>query len=502
MRTRPSAPWTLIAMGLAQFMIQLDTTIVNVALPSIQRELDVPPGNLLWTVNAYILVLASLILIGGTLGDRLGRRRVFLAGLALFTGMSAACALAPDDPELIAFRAAQGAGAALMSGLTLSILVAAYPGPRAAGAIGVWATVGGLGFGLGPIIGGLLLEEFAWSSVFWINVPIGALVALLALTRVAESRDPHARRLDPLGAVLIALTLGTLSFALIETNAHGWLSAFTLGLTGAAVVLGACFVLWERACRAPLVPLALFRRRSFAVANGLLAVEYGITAGVLFFLTLFFQNVKGWSALETGVALIALNLPFLATALLAARLVRAAGARLVIAGGIVLGGLGTLALAFVDADTTARALWPLPLIGLGFGLALPALSTRAMTAVEAARSGLASGVTNTSRQIGGTLGLSVLGAVGFHVASRSWAAELESLPEAIRARAAGLSELVAGGQAADVGSSVGPEAVEPAFDSFVSGFQAAMWIATGVLAISALGAAVGLGREKMGGNHG
>jgi EmrB/QacA subfamily drug resistance transporter len=489
-------------MGLAQFMIQLDTTIVNVALPSIQRELDVSPGNLLWTVNAYILVLASLILVGGTLGDRLGRRRVFLAGLALFTAMSAACALATDDPELIAFRAAQGAGAALMSGLTLSILVAAYPGPRAAGAIGVWATVGGLGFGLGPIVGGLLLEQFAWSSVFWINVPIGVLVALLTLARVAESRDPHARRLDPIGATLIALALGTLSFALIESDSHGWLSAFTLGLLGAGVALAVAFVLWERVAPSPLVPLSLFRRRSFAVANGLLAVEYGITAGVLFFLTLFFQNVRGWSALETGIALIALNFPFLASALLAARLVHAVGARLVIVAGIVLGGVGTLVLALVDTGSTVGALWPLPLIGLGFGLALPALSTRAMAAVEAARSGLASGIVNTSRQIGGTIGLSVLGAVGFHVAARSWAGDIESLPASAQGAAAGATELVAGGQAAEVGSTVGPEAVEPALESFVSGFQAVMWIATAILAVSALGAVFGLGREKMRVDHG
>jgi EmrB/QacA subfamily drug resistance transporter len=446
-------------------------------------------------------VLASLILIGGTLGDRLGRRRIFLAGLAVFTAMSAACALAPDDPELIAFRAAQGAGAALMSGLTLSILVAAYPGPRAAGAIGVWATVGGLGFGLGPIVGGLLLEQFAWSSVFWINVPIGGLVALLTLARVAESRDPHARRLDPLGAVLIALALGTLSFALIETDAHGWTSAFTLGLIGAAIALGTCFVLWERSAPAPLIPLSLFRRRPFAVANGLLAVEYGITAGVLFFLTLFFQNVKGWSALETGVALIALNFPFLATALLAARLVAAIGARLVVAAGIVLGAIGTLALALVDSGSTAGALWPLPFIGLGFGLALPALSTRAMAAVEAARSGLASGVVNTSRQVGGTVGLSVLGAVGFHVASRSWSADLASLPAGAQDRAAGATELVAGGQGAAVGASLGPETVQPALDAFVDGFRATMWIATGILAASALGAVVGLGREKMEQDH-
>jgi EmrB/QacA subfamily drug resistance transporter len=485
-------------MGLAQFMIQLDTTIVNVALPSIQHELDVSPGNLLWTVNAYILVLASLILIGGTLGDRLGRRRVFLAGLVLFTAMSAACALAGDDPELIAFRAAQGAGAALMSGLTLSILVAAYPGPRAAGAIGIWATVGGLGFGLGPIIGGLLLERFAWSSVFWINVPIGGLVALLTLTRVAESRDPQARRLDPVGAALIALALGALSFALIETGTHGWLSAFTLGLIAAAIVLGICFVLWERVFPAPLMPLSLFRRRPFAVANGLLAVEYGITAGVLFFLTLFFQNVKGWSALETGIALIALNFPFLATALLAARLVRKLGARLVITAGIVLGGVGTLALAFVDAESTAGSIWPLPFIGLGFGLALPALSTRAMGAVEAARSGLASGVTNTSRQIGGTVGLSVLGAVGLHVASRSWASEVASLPADVQERAAGATQLVAGGQAEAVATAVGPEAVEPALDAFVSGFQVAMWVATGVLALSAVAALLRLGRTMTG----
>ena len=237
---------TLAAMCVAQVMIMLDMTIVNVALPSIQAELDVPPTNLEWILNAYTLALASLILVGGVLGDRYGRRRVFLIGLAIFTlaslilvggalgdrygrrriflaGLvvftlgSLGCALSPDDPELIALRGIQGVGAAAMSPLTLSILVAAFPGPRAPGAIGLWAAVGSLGFGAGPVIGGLLVDTFDWSAVFWVNVPLGLLCGAVTLFAVRESHDPKARRLDPLGAALAAAAMLVLTLALIGT---------------------------------------------------------------------------------------------------------------------------------------------------------------------------------------------------------------------------------------------------------------------------------------------
>ena len=209
---------TLVAMCVAQGMILLDNTIVNVALPSIQRELDVDPANLLWVVNAYVLALASLILVGGTLGDRYGRKRVFIVGLAIFTAMSAACALSPNESALIAARAAQGVGAALVAPLSLSILVDAYPPERRTAAIGIWAAAAGLGFGAGPVVGGILVELFSWSAVFWVNVPVGIIGLVLVITGVRESRNPNARRLDLPGAVLVATGLCVLTFAIVESE--------------------------------------------------------------------------------------------------------------------------------------------------------------------------------------------------------------------------------------------------------------------------------------------
>src|SRR5262245_26078874 len=248
-------------MCVSQGMILLDNTIVSVALPAIQRALRVSASNLEWTVNAYVLALASLILVGGTLGDRYGRKRLFLIGLAIFTIFSAACALSRTDGELILHRAAQGVGAAIMAPLTLSILVGAYPPARRATAIGIWASVAGLGFGAGPVVGGLLIHSFGWPSVFWVNVPLGVIDFALALAAVRESRDPEARSLDPIGTVLVTLGLFLLTFALIETNVHHWLSRYTLFLGAAAVVALGLFVINEARTAHPMVPLGLFRNR-------------------------------------------------------------------------------------------------------------------------------------------------------------------------------------------------------------------------------------------------
>ena len=217
----------LTAMCIAQVMILLDATIVQVALPTIQRELGVKPANLAWIVNAYVLALAALLLTGGALGDRYGRRRVFLAGLGLFTLGSAACALSGDDPQLVAARVVQGVGAAAMAPLTLSILTHAYPGPSSGRAIAIWAAVGSVGFGLGPVVGGFLVEHVDWSAIFWVNVPLGAICAGLCAAGVEESRDPAARALDPLGAVLAGACLFTLVFALLESGSTPWLAAPT-----------------------------------------------------------------------------------------------------------------------------------------------------------------------------------------------------------------------------------------------------------------------------------
>ena len=257
---------TLTAMCVAQGMILLDNTIVNVALPSIQRELDVNPGNLIWVVNAYVLALASLIMVGGTLGDRYGRKRVFLVGLAIFTAMSAACALSTDESALIAARAAQGVGAALVAPLSLSILADADPPERRTAAIGIWAAAAGLGFGAGPVLGGILVELFSWSAVFWVNVPIGIIGLVLVVTGVRESRNPNARRFDLPGAVLVAAGLCVLTFAIVESEHIGWTSPTMIVLLLIAGVLLVSFLVVESRVREPMVPLGLFRDSRFTVS--------------------------------------------------------------------------------------------------------------------------------------------------------------------------------------------------------------------------------------------
>jgi EmrB/QacA subfamily drug resistance transporter len=413
--------WTLIAACFAQFMILLDVTIVNVALPAIQRELVVTAGNLVWTINAYVLPLASLILVGGTLGDRYGRKRVLALGFALFTAFSAGCALSTSDGLLIAFRALQGVGAALLAPQSLSILVDAFEPERRAWAIGIWATIAGFGFGLGPVLGGALIEVFDWSAIFWVNVPIGLAGLLTTLSRVRESRDPNARRLDPGGAALISSALFCLTVALVETDDHAWTSAFTLAFLGAAVTLASAFVAFEARHSEPMLPLEYFRRRVFTVANLSYFLMYAALAGTLFFVSLYFQNVKGFSALETGLSWLTMNVPFLLVSPFAGRLQGRLGARRVVVAGALLAGLGVLDFALLDVDSPFLLALPgYVLVGVGYAAAVPAISAVAMGALEVERAGLASGILNTARQVGAAVGLAALGSIATAVASGSF----------------------------------------------------------------------------------
>ena len=425
--------WTLIAACFAQFMILLDVTIVNVALPSIQRELDVTPGTLVWTINAYVLPLASFILVGGSLGDRYGRKRVFALGFALFTLFSAGCALSTSDHMLIAFRALQGVGAALLAPLSLSILVDAFEPERRAWAIGMWATIAGFGFGLGPVLGGALIEAFDWSAIFWVNVPIGLAGLLATLAHVRESRDPNARRLDLGGAALASGALFCLTLGLAETDDHAWTSAFTVGFLGSAVALGAAFLVFEARHREPMLPLDFFRRPAFTVANADYALMYAALAGTLFFVSLYFQNVKGFSALETGLSWLTMNVPFLLVSPFAGRLQARFGARRVVVGGALLGGLGVLDFALLGLDSPfVQALPGYVLVGVGYGAAVPAISAVAMGAIEVERAGVASGVLNTARQVGSALGLATLGSIATAVAAGSLT-ESDNLVSGMRA---------------------------------------------------------------------
>jgi EmrB/QacA subfamily drug resistance transporter len=484
-------------MCLAQAMILLDVTIVNVALPSIQRELDLSPGNLEWVISAYALALATLIPLGGALGDRFGRKRVILAGLAIFTASSASCALATTDLALIGSRAVQGAGGALMAALTLSLLVEAFPPERRAWAIGTWAGVGGLGFGAGPIVGGLLLGGFDWSSIFWVNVPLGIAGAVVTLAGVAESRDPAARRLDIAGVVLSALGLFAITLALIESSTQGWGSGVVLGLLATSVVAVAAFVAWERHTSSPMVPPALVHDRVFLAANGVFALSYLALTGVLFYVTLYYQNVRGWSALRTGLSWIPLNLPFLVVAELAGKIGARFRREAVIATGASIAAVGVLGLSRLDVDSPYTfAVVAYLCVGLGFGILVPASSTVAMSEVPPGASGIASGLLNTSRQIGTSVGLAVLGSIGVGLAVHEWNRRLAALPVGLQARARDLASDVAGGQVDTVARSLGAGARHDAVASFLHGYQGAMTVGGVALLAAAVLGGLGLRRHS------
>jgi EmrB/QacA subfamily drug resistance transporter len=484
---------TLAAMCFGLFLIMLDNTIVNVALPSIQRDLEASPSQLEWTINAYVLSFAVLIMLGGKLGDRFGRKKLFLVGLVIFTAMSVACALAPSIEWLIAFRTGQGVGGALMNPLTLSILVAAFPRQELGTAIGIWAGVSALALAIGPVLGGVLVEHVDWSAVFWINLPVGIVGVLVTVWAVAESRDPTTLSLDLPGIGLITGGLFLLVWGLIETNDHGWTSTYTIGfLTAAVVVLGA-FVLWEARAADPMVPLEFFRRAAFS-APVILVVFVGLALfGVVYFITLYFQNVKGWSPQKSGLAALPLTTMVMFIGPLAGKLQERFTPRQLMTTGMLMLTGGLVGLSQIQVDTSYNAIWPFyVLMGAGLALTMPTTSATAMAAVDPRKAGVASGVVNSARQVGAAVGLAVLGAVAATLATRQWESDLSALPPDLQARGQAAEELVIGGQGRVIGRIAGPAAQDSALHAFVNGVQGAMWVAAALTFAAALTAFFGL----------
>ncbi|HEX3947518.1 MAG TPA: MFS transporter [Acidimicrobiales bacterium] len=472
-------------MSLAQGMILLDVTIVDVALPSVQRGLHMSAGRLEWVVSAYALALAALIPLGGALGDRFGRRRCFLFGMAVFTLGSAGCALATVDLQLIAFRAVQGMGGAMMSSLTLSILVEATPEDDRPAAIGTWTAIAGLGFMVGPIVGGLLLSLFGWSSVFWVNVPLGVLGVVLTLGAVAESKDPSGRHLDLPGAVLASAGLFMVTFGLVESADRSWGSSVVLGsiLAGAAVL--AAFFWWEHRTVSPMIPPAMLRQHSFAVGNVVMLVGFLALTGMFFFVTLYFQNLEGWSALKTGVSWLALGVPFLFVAQSSGKLTRRFAPGVVIATGCAVAAVGIGGLSFLTAAMPIGLVlvW-YACIAAGFGLLSPAASTVVMSSVEGGASGIASGILNTSRQVGTSVGLAVLGSIGVTVAVREWRTALAGdQPASVRHAAGTLAGQVASGRLGGIERRFGTAVAGQAAGAFEDGMQVALLAGGGLLLV-------------------
>jgi EmrB/QacA subfamily drug resistance transporter len=477
--------WTLFAMCFALFMIMLDNTVVNVALPSIQRSLKTTPENLEWTVNAYVLVFAALILFGGKLGDRFGRKRMFLAGMVIFTLSSMACALSATDTQLIVFRAVQGSGAALMNPLSLSIIVAAFPPREIPTAIGIWAGISGLGLAIGPLVGGFLVEHFGWSYVFWINVPIGIIATAVTLWAVEETRDPTAKTLDVVGTVLVTAGLFLLVWGLIKTGTHSWTSAYTLGFLGAAAIALVSFVWWESRVESPMIPLDFFRERAFSISSVVVGLIGFALFGAIFFITLYFQNVQGYSALEAGVRTLPNTMMVVLIGPLAGKLNNRFGGRALMTVGMLSASIAMFGLSRLGIHTSYGLIAIFfVLLGSGLAMTMPATTATAMGAVDPRKSGIASGVVNATRQVGGALGIAVLGSIVATLATSHWQSNAKHLSPPAAAVAQRLEPLVVGGQGTAVALIVKPIAGTPAalaarqtaFDSYMVGFRGAMLV--------------------------
>jgi EmrB/QacA subfamily drug resistance transporter len=398
----------------SMLMIVLDATIVNVALPSIKTDLHFGESSLAWVVNAYLIAFGGLLLLAGRLGDLIGRRRVFLVGLALFTIASALCGLAPNQQMLIVARFAQGAGGALTSAVVLGMIVTMFPEPREqAKAIGVFAFVASAGGALGLLAGGVITEAVSWHWIFFVNVPVGVVVALAAVRLVRPDTGlGFGAGADLLGAALVtsALMLGV--YTIVKPAAeHGWLAAQTLSTGGISVALLLGFVLRQAHARSPLMPLQLFGSRNLVGANLIQAIGAAGMFGTFFLGTLYLQNVKHYDAMQIGLAFLPVTLCMGALSVkYSEKLIMRYGARAVSLGGLVLMavGLGLFAVAPADADYLTQLLPTMALLGLGAGACFPALVGLAMSGVKPQEAGLASGLVNTTAQVGGALGLAVL----------------------------------------------------------------------------------------------
>jgi EmrB/QacA subfamily drug resistance transporter len=404
---------TLIVTCLGSFMVLLDTTIIVTALPTIQSHLHTNLSDLQWAADAFTLSFAALLLTGGTLGDRFGRKRLFLAGMVLFLLGSMFCGFAPTLGWLLFGRVVQGVGAAALAPGSLSVLASAFPEPRErAQAIGIWAGVSGLGLAIGPLAGGWLIQIASWPAIFFVNLPVGILALALGVPLLAESRNPNARRIDLPGQVLVTGTLVFLVMALIEGSSQGWTSPLILGLFSGSAVLLAAFLLVEVRVREPMVPLSLFGNRVFSVANVASAVLGFAIVGTLFFLVQFLQNVQGYTTFEAGLRTLPASVGTIAVAPFAGQLTARIGPRLPIVLGALLAATSLfLVTTTLQPDTSYATLWwQIALFGIGCGFVLTPLATAVLSATPPQRSGLGSSILNTCRTVGITLGVAVLGA--------------------------------------------------------------------------------------------
>ena len=405
--------WQALAvLCLSLLIVNLDNLILNIALPTLARELSATGSQLQWMVDAYVLVFAGLLLTAGAIGDRFGRKRTLFTGFAIFTAGSVGAALSDSADQLIVMRVVMGIGGAFIMPSTLSILTNIFPPPERPKAIAFWTATVAVGVPAGPILGGLLLEHFAWGSVFLVNLPIIAVAALAGSILVPESRDPTEKPLDPLGALLSIASLGTLVYAVIEAPANGWGSTTTLLLFVLALVLLAAFIRWEATRQRPLLDLSLFRKRSFTGAAVAIALVFFSLFASIFFLTQYLQFVLGYDALAAGVRMTPVAVGLILGTILSTRLRPVTGTRLVVSVGLAItaGGLAILA-TISDSSGYSTVLLALAVAGFGMGITSAPATNSIMGSVPREQAGVASAVNNITRPVGGALGVAVLGSL-------------------------------------------------------------------------------------------
>ena len=404
--------WTLAAVSFGLFMIMLDNTVVNVALPSIQEDLGATLSELQWIVTGYALTFAVLMLIGGKLADAYGRRLIFVIGIVIFTLASLWCGLSATSEMLIVARIVQGAGAALMNPATLSIISATFPPKQRGAAIGIWAGISALALAIGPLVGGLLTEHLSWHWIFFVNVPVGVVAIVASLLLITESKDETHESLDLPGLGTSALGLFALTYGLIEANAYGWTSARIVGSFAVAVISLVSFVIIERRRRYPMLDLTLFRSGTYTGANVSMLLVALSMFGVFFFVSLYMQNVLGYSAVQAGAAFLPMTVLIILIAPIAGKASDRFGSRWLMTIGMVL--LGVQLLYFSQLTTTSDFWNLLPgfiLGGFGMAMAMTPMAAAAIRAVPVHKSGVGSAVLNAMRQVGGSIGIALMGAI-------------------------------------------------------------------------------------------
>jgi len=407
--------WTFAITSIALFMTTLDNLVVTMALPTIQRDLHASISGLEWTVNAYTLTFAVLLLMGAALGDRFGRKRLFLIGIGIFTLGSAAAALAPSIGALIAARALQGVGGAIVTPLTLTLLTEAVPAERRGLALGAWGGISGLGVALGPLVGGAVVQGISWQWIFWLNVPLGLLVLPLGLARLRESRGPSMRLDLPGVAIVTAGALG-LVWGLVRANQQGWTSPEIAGSLVAGVALLVAFVAWELRTSAPMLPMRLFKNRTFSAANGASLLMFFGMFGSIFLLSQYLQNVQGYSPLAAGVRTLPWTGMPMIVAPIAGALTDRIGGKPFLVAGLALQAIALAWMAAVLSPTVpyTEIVAPFALAGIGMGLFFAPVATVIMSSVKLIEAGQASGANNAIRELGGVFGVAVLASIFAH----------------------------------------------------------------------------------------